>query len=623
MFKVNGILNVFRLNTENTPQNVIDNIKSFHSYSDFEVYHLNTYFPIPEKIDQAEFSIILLHYTLLTQEITSLPDKLVKYLKNQRTSYKIAILQDEQYKLYDKAAFLKFLEVQTVYTCLKGSNISNAFKNETNVEHFINILPGYVPAELKTIRSKYFIPDNKRICDIGYRGRQVPFSWGQAGQEKLTIAKEFREKIKAYNLTTDIEHNESKRIYGEHWYKFLANCKATLGTESGVSVFDSTGELSLKEKLFKSLTPNGSFDDFSKAINLNLLENKIAYRTISPRHFEAAALGVCQILFVGTYSGILEPEKHYIPLEKDFSNFDEVIEKFQDEQLRNSVCQNAYNDLIQSESYSYKYFIHSFDKHLTSLGHTPSPQSENHSFIKECLTANFNREISRSENILNADAILFLLKRLKREKVSKVVLWGAGKHSISLVPHLLNEGLEIGGFIDSKAEKVKTFLNLPVYLPNDYSNELADGIILSSDYFEEQMIEQLSEAKIDSPYFSIYKAFSNNMLPQKAMKILAQDLAGSPVSIYKLTVFIEQHITLLDVLNIQQIIDDSTLSKDFMRIPVTKPQNINTEHYILFSSADDLSQYQRKYDFEPHKLINLTELAISYNKMHNSYLNDV
>ena len=53
-------------------------------------------------------------------------------------------------------------------------------------------------------------------------------------------------------------------------------------------------------------------------------EDNIPYRTISPRHFEASALRLCQILLEGKYSGVMRPMVHYIPLKKDFSNFDEV-----------------------------------------------------------------------------------------------------------------------------------------------------------------------------------------------------------------------------------------------------------------------------------------------------------
>ena len=38
-----------------------------------------------------------------------------------------------------------------------------------------------------------------------------------------------------------------------------------------------------------------------------------------------------QILIEGNYNGYFKPDIHYIPLKKDLSNFDEAIEKFNDQ----------------------------------------------------------------------------------------------------------------------------------------------------------------------------------------------------------------------------------------------------------------------------------------------------
>jgi len=69
---------------------------------------------------------------------------------------------------------------------------------------------------------------------------------------------------------------------------------------------------------------------------------------MSPRVFEAAAVRSCQILFEGRYSGILEPMVHYIPLKKDFSNFEEVLRRYRDESIRRELTENAHRDLIAS-----------------------------------------------------------------------------------------------------------------------------------------------------------------------------------------------------------------------------------------------------------------------------------
>ena len=173
-------------------------------------------------------------------------------------------------------------------------------------------------------------------------------------------------------LSLDIEANESKRIYGEKWYQFIGNCRFVLGVESGVSIFDVDDVIYEGYQRVMASNPRISFEEMSKELNFCDWEDRIYYRTISPRHFEAAAFQVCQILFEGKYSGIMSPMTHYIPLKKDFSNFDSVMKMFKDPMLRNELTENAYNDLIASELYTYKKFVSNvFDRVLLEAGLSP------------------------------------------------------------------------------------------------------------------------------------------------------------------------------------------------------------------------------------------------------------
>ena len=97
-------------------------------------------------------------------------------------------------------------------------------------------------------------------------------------------------------------------------------------------------------------------------------EDKVYYRTISPRHFEAAAFRICQVLFEGHYSGVLEPMTHYVPLKKDFSNIDEVIGLIRDAEVRGELTENAYRDLIASGDWSYRRFVQGVDSVLAKAG---------------------------------------------------------------------------------------------------------------------------------------------------------------------------------------------------------------------------------------------------------------
>jgi hypothetical protein len=97
---------------------------------------------------------------------------------------------------------------------------------------------------------------------------------------------------------------------------------------------------------------------------------------VSPRHFEAAAFRTAQILYEGRYSGILQPWHHYIPLRKDFANFDEAIAAFRNKALTAELIENAYRDLVASGAYSYARFIAAFDRRLEDLGLKPDTGSD-------------------------------------------------------------------------------------------------------------------------------------------------------------------------------------------------------------------------------------------------------
>jgi hypothetical protein len=86
-----------------------------------------------------------------------------------------------------------------------------------------------------------------------------------------------------------------------------------------------------------------------------------SFVAISPRLFEAAALGVCQILEVDDYlDGAMIPWTHFIPLEPDFSNIEEIFRFIQDPEKAKRVVKSARALLIESEVFSYRAFVDLF-----------------------------------------------------------------------------------------------------------------------------------------------------------------------------------------------------------------------------------------------------------------------
>jgi hypothetical protein len=219
-------------------------------------------------------------------------------------------------------------------------------------------LTGYVPESLEQVPIRALA---ERPVDVAYRGRQLPYWVGRLSQEKQWIAEGFLGRAAKYGLRTDIGWREEDRIYGDRWIDFIASSRGTLGTESGASITDFDGSVERAVRKYLRVDPAASFDEVSAAV-LQPYEGNVIMNVISPRVFEAASLGTAMVMFPGYYSGVVSPGDHYIVLEKDFSNMDEVVARLRDDDFVAALTRRAHDDLIKSRRWSYEAFVRDFDE---------------------------------------------------------------------------------------------------------------------------------------------------------------------------------------------------------------------------------------------------------------------
>jgi hypothetical protein len=349
----------------------MEHVDSLRRYSRFRVWNVNTELGMPPGLWQLRFDAVVLHYTIFATVPYQLDEDFARYLSDAcQESYKVAVVQDEFRFCGRRFAFLDSHEINCVYSCLEPEHLAAVYGRYTNVQTLKSNIPGYVGEDLLRAAHRFSMPEAQRTIDVGYRGRPIPAYGGRGSQEKTEIAIRFLERAEGLNLTLDIACGEEDRIYGDDWYRFLAGCRAALGTESGVDVFDLEDQICREYERLAADGREVTVEELEQG-SLPRWEGRIPYRTIAPRHFEAAAMGVCQILYEGRYSGAMEPMVHYIPLKKDFSNFDEVIERFRDRDIRQKLSSNARRDLIESGAYSYESFVRDFDVTLTDAGLEP------------------------------------------------------------------------------------------------------------------------------------------------------------------------------------------------------------------------------------------------------------
>lgn len=337
----------------------VEYLNSFRRYSRYEVSYLHVTNDAEIDLDLNYFDAVFQSYCARLCFAGYVSAKYRNALKRFR-GVRLLAVQDEYDRTNTLRQAIRDLQFDVVLTCVPQDELEFVYPRKMFPDtEFITVLTGYVPDALKQ-RERSAIPLAQRPFVIGYRGRNLPAFYGRLGFDKFEIGRRMREICAARGIPHDIEMNEESRIYGEGWYEFLGNCRTTLGTESGCNVFDFDGSL---EKRFRSLAEKRNaaptYEEFRRYTDP--LEDKISMGQISPRVFEAAAVGTPMILFAGRYSGIIAPGEHYIELKKDFSNVDAVFDQMEDFDLLSALASRAHEHLVASGSFEYRRFVSMID----------------------------------------------------------------------------------------------------------------------------------------------------------------------------------------------------------------------------------------------------------------------
>jgi hypothetical protein len=354
---------------------ILDHIEAFRIYSRHEV---RTFNPLgmsrSRAMDINEFDVVVIHYSIVLSEERHVAADFREKLK-RFNGLKVQFIQDE-YRWVDRAtAASREVGIDLLFTAADELAAGQLYDTRLPDVKRVQTLTGYVPENLQHVPRR---PLRERSVDVGYRGRDLPYWLGRLTQEKQWIAQGFLKRASAYELRTDIGWREEDRIYGDRWIDFIASCRATLCTESGASIADFDGSVERAVRAYLRTHPGATFDEVHEAV-LRPYEGNVIVNVVSPRVFEAASLGTGLVMFPGHYSGIVSPGEHYIVLEKDFSNMDEVVAKLKDVQFMTGLTDRAHRDVVKSGRWSYVAFMREFDHVVadeakTTRGHSRAPR---------------------------------------------------------------------------------------------------------------------------------------------------------------------------------------------------------------------------------------------------------
>jgi hypothetical protein len=237
----------------------------------------------------------------------------------------------------------------------------------------------------KAYRSE--VPNPERPIDVGFRGaRYLPHV---GDDERNRIIDYFATTAFEPPLVTDIRTNSS---YGrDGWARFLNRCKGIVGSEAGAieirtddAILERTerarglrsGDLELRarlrplhrylprgaknaarrvaERLAGRGRPDATTPEPRVAPTAALPRTGASGKCVSSRHFDAIGTETCQILLPGRYNDLLVADRHYLALEPDFSNIDDVLVRFRDDSHRVAMTRDTREWALEHHTHAHR-----------------------------------------------------------------------------------------------------------------------------------------------------------------------------------------------------------------------------------------------------------------------------
>ncbi len=311
---------------------------------------------IPSRLQNISFDAIILHYTFLSFCTLGL----LFYSWKRKFDWirdldglKVAMPQDEGDfpELLDEWLFdLGVSVIFSVHYTPEGP-LYRIMRDHATI---YPCLPGYIDEATAQRYEGRLLPICKRPKDVVYRARRLPYRFGTAGKLKYAVADVFAPRAKALGFNVDISTRYEDAVFGDDWFDFLASSKAVLGTPGGWSAVDWRGELRAQISAILREDPSLTFDQID--VRMEKGWDDYQFFTVTPRHFEAVITKTCQVLVEGDYREVLEADRHFIPLRRDFSNLEQVLAKLRDSRYVQDMVDCAYEEIYLTGQYTYGAF---------------------------------------------------------------------------------------------------------------------------------------------------------------------------------------------------------------------------------------------------------------------------
>lgn len=232
----------------------------------------------------------------------------------------------------------------------------------------------------------------QRSIDIGTRSARYGVYIGD--NDRNTISSFFHKNQQNFGIVTDLgmEENSKPRFNREEWRIFLNTCKGMISTEAGSFYLEKDDKtinkivayLKAKRKVYvipsEFIGNVGQYipDFFKKTVRrltkkfileAHRIDEDVEFeeirslffnehnkcplysKAISSRHFDSIGTQTLNIMFPGRYNDILTPYKHYFPLQKDFSNVDDLMSLLKEESEIEKIIREAHTFVRENHTH--------------------------------------------------------------------------------------------------------------------------------------------------------------------------------------------------------------------------------------------------------------------------------
>lgn len=316
---------------------------------DLNVFEQDADLPVSRSVRSVPFDLVVLGPTFLSSRgVRRVLDRAIGDYRDivAAAAYRVALPQDD----YDSTALLEewLMEwrADVVYTVLP----SRKAMLYPRLQHLTEIRTGFTGYITGTWIDQWAEPRPRlqRRVDVSYRTHDFGALRCDLRHLKFAIGERFREAVSGRaELELDISNRTEDHIPGVRWHDFLEGSKFCLATPSGSSFMDPYGDIRRCVTGFVSSHPSAGIGEV-RAHCFPMDTTQAPFSAIAPRHLEAGLARTVQIATRGDYSGLMEAGEHYIPLDEDCGNIDEVVDQMKDRAHCERVA-DAFKERILAE----------------------------------------------------------------------------------------------------------------------------------------------------------------------------------------------------------------------------------------------------------------------------------